>query len=38
MTVQEGAMRMGISKRSLLFYIHNVKIGEKYGFKFEENL
>jgi hypothetical protein len=38
MTIQEGASLMGISKRSLLFYIHNVKMGEKYGFKFQENL
>jgi hypothetical protein len=29
---------IGISKRSLLFYIQNIKMGGKYGFKFESNL
>lgn len=29
---------MGISKRSLLFYIQNVKMGEKYQFDFHSNL
>ncbi len=34
----EGAAEMGISKRSLLFYIHNAKMGEKYHFDFHANL
>lgn len=38
LSIQEGAAVMGISKRSLLFYIHNVKMGEKYQFDFENNL
>ena len=38
MTIQEGAAEMGISKRSLLFYIQNVKMAEKYQFDFHANL
>lgn len=29
---------MGITKRSLMFYLHNIKLGEKLGFKFQANL
>jgi len=29
---------MGISCRTLELYLQNVKLGEKYGFKFQEKL
>lgn len=29
---------IGISKRNLEFYIHSVKMGEKYHYPFEENM
>ena len=32
--VNEGAEMIGISKRNLEFYIHTVKLGEKYQFPF----
>lgn len=38
LSLQQGAEVMGINKRSLMFYLHNIKLGEKLGFKFEENL
>jgi hypothetical protein len=34
LSIQEGAEIIGISKRSLVFYFHNIKLGEQYGFKF----
>jgi hypothetical protein len=38
LTVNEGAEMIGISKRNLEFYIHTVKLGEKYQYPFESNL
>lgn len=38
LSIGEGAEMIGISKRNLEFYIHSVKMGEKYHYPFEENM